>query len=106
MRGLSGCGFRVPSANPGNERDNLCGTKLPGHQIHHLGLGAYWLFLRRAVLNSSALVPDAHHFLRDAVHLDVYWHRPIVVTDMRARRQRHRLLRAGPFSMIDGGADD
>lgn len=37
------------------------------------------------------LVLDAHHFLRDAlfdeisVDLDVYWHRPIVVTDMRAR---------------------
>jgi hypothetical protein len=36
-------------------------------------------------------VLDAHHFLRDALFedtspdIEVYWHRPIVVTDMTAR---------------------
>jgi metal transporter CNNM len=34
-------------------------------------------------------VLDAHHFLRDAlfnamsIDLEIYWHRPIIVTDMR-----------------------
>ena len=49
-----------------------------------------WIIITDAS-GQPRLVLDAHHFLRDALFdeisadLGVYWHRPIIVTDMRAR---------------------
>ena len=50
--------------------------------------GKKWVIIVDAA-GQPRLVLDAHHFLRDAlfnevfVDLETYWHRPIVVTDMR-----------------------
>jgi Cyclin M transmembrane N-terminal domain len=50
--------------------------------------GKKWVIIVDAT-GRPRLVLDAHHFLRDAlfaevfVDLETYWHRPIVVTDMR-----------------------
>jgi CBS domain containing-hemolysin-like protein len=52
--------------------------------------GKKWVIIADAS-GQPRLVLDAHHFLRDALFdeisadLDVYWHRPVVVTEMRAR---------------------
>jgi hypothetical protein len=50
--------------------------------------GKKWVIIVDAA-GQPRLVLDAHHFLRDAlfneifVDLETYWHRPIIVTDMR-----------------------
>ena len=50
--------------------------------------GKKWVIIVDAA-GQPRLVLDAHHFLRDAlfnevfVDLEAYWHRPIIVTDMR-----------------------
>jgi metal transporter CNNM len=55
-------------------------------QLHTSGMK--WVIIVDAA-GQPRLVLDAHHFLRDAlfnevfVDLETYWHRPIIVTDMR-----------------------
>jgi metal transporter CNNM len=50
--------------------------------------GKKWIIIVDAA-GQPRLVLDAHHFLRDAlfnevfIDLETYWHRPIIVTDMR-----------------------
>src|SRR5207302_5554145 len=50
--------------------------------------GKKWIIIVDAA-GQPRLVLDAHHFLRDAlfnevfVDLETYWHRPIIVTDVR-----------------------
>ena len=52
--------------------------------------GRKWVIITDAA-GKPAFVLDAHHFLRDALFsdaspdLEVYWHRPIVVTDVNTR---------------------
>jgi len=53
--------------------------------------GMKWVIITDAASGEPVFVLDAHHFLRDALFDELahdpnaYWHRPIVVRDMRAR---------------------
>jgi metal transporter CNNM len=53
--------------------------------------GMKWVIITDVANGEPVLVLDAHHFLRDALFNELakdpttYWHRPIVVRDMKAR---------------------
>jgi hypothetical protein len=50
-----------------------------------------WVIITDAASGEPAFVLDAHHFLRDALFNELasdptaYWHRPIIVRDMKSR---------------------